>query len=194
MLIWNSFLKLCRQFSSRWRDHCRLRGGNWVVAQGGAANVVVGRSLYTVNTWGRGGWEISCEQFVQSIQSNVSAALTFSCISRLLLRNLAYHGRIYWKIIYIQLFPYIDTRHERQISREIEIKTLILVCYFVLRTGASAYCSTRCACQVKAVMVACHRHIKSSPCCLLIVIQQQFHTSQNPCVSVAVLILHESEV
>lgn len=67
---------------------------------------------------------------------DISPALTFSCISKLLLSDVVYHGGIYWrkkkkkknKSFYIsicKLLPYMFTEHERQISCEMEIKSLL---------------------------------------------------------------------
>lgn len=51
---------------------------------------------------------------------------TFSCILKLLLRDVVYRKRIYWiQVIDIQLLPYVFTEHERQISCEIKMKSLL---------------------------------------------------------------------
>lgn len=113
MLLWggNSFLKPCSQSSFRWWNHFRLHSSTyadplsprWYCQFSSWDNLIY---IWWITGEGVGEkWLMSC---LYEVFGDISPALTFSCISKLLLSDLVYHGGIYWgkkkrKIIYIYI-------------------------------------------------------------------------------------------
>lgn len=100
--------------------------------QGGSANLVAGRTFYIVNNWGGVGekqlmctlhgalpeWYICCSD----IHLYLWATLQWCCLPW---KNILYIDILYE---YIKLLPYVFIGHKRQISCEIEMKSLQSLC------------------------------------------------------------------
>lgn len=119
--------------------------------QGGSANLVAGRTLYMVNTWGG-----ICEK---QCLNTLHGALP-CCLPE---KNILYIDIVYQ---YIKVFPYMGKGHNRQISCEIKwnlhsnLCALLCLKKYRLHQGVLSV-SGAFLTWVEAAMVVCCWHIKS---------------------------------